>query len=76
MPTFSFTLTFIAFAAIWSVWSIWTAVQPILSIHQMAMLFPLLPISAVLVAFSFIQNKDDDDGEGGNFQPILQKVRS
>ena len=70
------TTSFIAFALIWAVWSIWISLEPVLSGAQIAALFLFLPLSALLLAFSFFDDEDDDDFGGGIMQPILQRAKS
>ena len=74
MPQSNLTISFIAFIAIWSIWSIWSFVQPVMTSAQVALLFPLLPASALLLAFSFFDNDDDDNGDG-LLQPIYNRTR-
>ncbi len=76
MPQSNFMRSFIVFTSLWTVWSMWNAVQPVLSSTQLALLFPFLPFSAILLAYSFFENDDDDDKDGGILQPIAQRVRS
>ena len=76
MPQSKLTLSFILFTSLWIVWSAWDAVQPVLSSGQLAALFPLLPVSALLLGLSFFDNKDDDDHSGGTLQPIYAKARA
>ena len=60
------------FIAIWSTWSIWNSIQPLLTIFQLTTVFLFLPISALLIAFSFLDDdKDDDDSDGGLLEPII-----
>ncbi len=66
------TISFVTFLVIWSFWLIWTALEPVLSSEQLAILFLFLPISALLLAFSFLDDKDDDDFGGGIMQPVMQ----
>ena len=75
MPQSKINLYFILFTSLWIVWSVWDAVQPVLSIDQLAALFPLLPISALLLGLSLVENEDDDDASGGTLQPIYARVR-
>ena len=76
MPQPNFMRSFIVFTSLWTVWSMWNAVQPVLSSTQLALLFPFLPFSVILLAYSFFENDDDDDKDGGILQPIAQRVRS
>ena len=68
-------ISFWAFTAIWSVWLIWGALQPVLSTAQLAVVFLFLPLSLLLLAFSFFDDEDDDDQGGGILQPVLRRVR-
>ena len=49
--------------------------QPVLSSDQLAALFPLLPISALLLGLSLFENEDDDDQSGGTLQPVYARVK-
>ena len=75
MQQSNFLISFIAFVFIWLIWSIWIVIQPVLDSAQVALLLPLLSVSALLVAFSLIDNEDDGDGGGGILQPIYRRVR-
>mgnify|MGYP001234078744 CR=1 FL=1 len=67
-------ICFLAFVALWSIWSIWTSLQPVLGGLQLSALFLFLPISLLLLAFSFFDDNDDDGG-GGTLQPIYQPIK-
>ena len=70
------TFCFLAFVAIWSVWSIWASLQPVLGGLQLSVLFLFLPLSLLLLAFSFFDdNEDDDEGGGGTLQPVFQPIK-
>tara|TARA_Y100001968_G_C19067072_1_gene576510 strand:+ start:175 stop:363 length:189 start_codon:yes stop_codon:yes gene_type:complete len=61
--------------ALWSIWSIWISLEPILGGLQLSVLFLFLPISLLLLAFSFFDD-DNDDGGGGNLQPIYLPIKN
>ena len=69
-------ITFISFTVIFAVWLIWNSIQPFLSGAQIALLFPFIPISALLIALSFLDNEDDDDRDNGMLEPIYQRARN
>jgi len=75
MPQSKINLYFILFTSLWIIWSVWDAMQPVLSSDQLAALFPLLPISALLLGLSLFENEDDDDQSGGTLQPIYARVK-
>ena len=75
MQRSNLTISFVAFVAIWSIWSIWSALEPVLNSAQLAVLFLFLPLSVLLLAFSFLDDEDDDDFRGGRMQPIFQRAK-
>ena len=64
------------FIGIWAIWSVWDAIEPLLNFYQLATLFLFVPLSALLLAFSFLEeDKDDDDFGDGLLQPILLRKK-
>ena len=67
---------FIGILVLWSIWAGWNSIDPVLSGSQLIALFIFLPLSALLIAFAFVnRDKDDDDFGGGLMQPVLQRVK-
>ena len=76
MQRYNLLICFFVFVVIWSIWSVWTAYQPLLTTDQLSFLFLCLPVSALLLAFSFFDDEDDDDFGGGIMQPVLQRNKT
>ena len=59
-----------------TIWSIWNLIEPLASIYQLTTLFILLPVSALLLAVSFLEDdNDDNDFGGGIMMPIIVSSR-
>ena len=64
------------FLAIWSTWSIWDFIEPLTSLYQLTALFIFLPVSALLLGVSFLEDdNDDNDFGGGIMRPITVSNR-
>tara|TARA_B100000700_G_C14413755_1_gene564872 strand:+ start:10 stop:222 length:213 start_codon:yes stop_codon:yes gene_type:complete len=70
MKKYAFTLPVVTFVIIWSFWSIWTSFEPLYTSSQLAALFIFVPISALLLAFYFLYDKDDDDFQDKEMQTL------
>ncbi len=71
MQKSNLSIAFVTFVIIWTVWFVWSGLNPSLGSAQLALLFAILPISLLLIAFSFTDSgKDDDNGDGGTLEPI------
>ncbi|MFL0769361.1 MAG: hypothetical protein AB8B36_05790 [Prochlorococcus sp.] len=72
----NFMLSFLIFAALWSIWLYWSVLEPEINTLQVSLLLLILPTSLLLVAFSFLDNEDDDHFNGGLLQPIPLKAQT
>ena len=58
------------------IWSIWDFIEPLASVNQLTSLFIFLPVSALLLGFSFLEDdNDDNDFGGGIMRPITVSNR-
>ena len=64
------------FLTIWSIWSLWGLIEPLTNVNQLTTLFIFLPVSALLLGFSFLEDdNDDNDFGGGIMRPITVSNR-
>ncbi len=76
MGSTKLTKYLLIFLGLWSVWCIWDATEPVINISQLGTLFILLPVSALMVAISFLDEDKDDDGFGGGLrEPVVIKAK-
>ena len=58
------------------IWSIWDFIEPLTSVYKLTTLFIFLPVSALLLGFSFLEDdNDDNDFGGGIMRPITVSSR-
>jgi len=59
-----------------TIWSLWDLIEPLTNVNQLTTLFIFLPVSALLLGFSFLEDdNDDNDFGGGIMRPITVSNR-